>query len=282
MDHARGTTAVNAEVTPAPAKRLLYGVAALAAVLLGLLVTRTASDISLLSILVLGAAVAGAEAIRVDLNYRQGGNASFTLGYAALAAGLLVLPGINVALAAGVGIAAWQLAEGVPRFKFAVNVAQYLAGTAAAALIVDIVSARPGPVDGRTFVAASVGILLGSAVNTVTVGGMIAAFGGRSWGATVRQLAPTSGLLSGGSVSIGVLAVVLATDHLWALPTLVVPLGLLYTASRREVHAQNDRERAVTYVEVEQGLAEATDAEQVHILLTEGVRAILGCNAAVW
>src|SRR5688572_32219461 len=47
-----------------------------------------------------------------------------------------------------------------------------------------------------------------------------------------------------GSVALGLLAVLLGTDHLWALPTLVVPLGLLHVASRREVHAQADRERA--------------------------------------
>ena len=273
---------MNSPATPGSAKRLLFGVAALAAALVTLLVLRSSGDVSWLWILVLAVAIAGGEAMRVDLTYRHGGTASFTLGYAALAAGLLVLPGINVVFAAALGIAAWQLAEGVPRFKFAVNVAQYLAGSAAAALIVDLMSPRPGPVGARTFAAAVIGILIGSAVNTVTVGGMIAVFGGRSWGTTVRQMAPMSTLLAGGSVGLGVLAVLLATDHLWALPTLLVPLGLLHAASRREVQASGDREHAVAYVEIEQGLAEATDPEQVHILLAEGVRSMLGCNAAVW
>ena len=268
--------------TPLSAKRLLFAVASLGAGLLAVLLWRDGGQIPTVAFLALTAAIAGGEALRVDLAFRQGGNASFTLGYAALAGGLLLAPGATVVLAATAGITLWQLAERVPRFKFAVNVAQYLAGSAVAALAVEILSPRPGPVDARTFGAAVVGIALFCAINTVTVGGMIASFGDRSWRATMRQLAPTSALLGGGSVGLGLLGVLMATSHLWALPALAVPLGLLHAASRREVQAQVHRERAVAFVDVEQQLANATDNEQVHELLVVGARAILGCRAAVW
>jgi signal transduction histidine kinase len=267
---------------PPPARRLLLGVGAVGIGVLALLLWMEEGAVATVPFLVLAAAIAGGEAIRVDLAFRKGGNASYTLGYASLAAGLLVVPGATVVLAAVAGITLWQIAERVPRFKFAVNVAQYLAGSAVAALAVEILSPRPGPVDAKTFGAVLVGIALFVAVNTITVGGMIAAFSERPWIPTMLQLAPTSALLGGGSVGVGVLAVLVATDHLWALPTLAVPLVLLHAASRREVQAQVHRERAVAFVDVEQLLANATDVEQVHDLLVDGARSILGCRAAVW
>jgi signal transduction histidine kinase len=268
--------------TPVSAQRLLLAVGAAGLGLLALLLWIDGGALAVIPVLGLAAAVAGGEAIRVDLAFRQGGNASFTLGYASLAAGLLLLPGPTVVLAATAGITLWQIAERVPRFKFAVNVAQYLAGSGVAALAMEVIAPRPGPVDALTFAAAGVGIALFCAVNTITVGGMIAAFAERSWIATMLQLAPTSALLGGGSVGLGVLAVLLATDHPWALATLAVPLGLLHAASRREVQAQVHRERAVAFVDVEQLLANATDIEQVHDLLVDGARSILGCQAAIW
>ncbi|MPZ73081.1 MAG: PAS domain-containing protein [Nitriliruptorales bacterium] len=271
-----------AAAAPASARRLLIGVAALGLTLLSVLLYVDSNGVALLPAAILAAAVAGGEAIRVDLSYRRGGIAVFTLGHASLAAGLLVLPGGTVVLAATTAIAIWQLAERIPRLKLTFNVLQYLAGTAAAALVVEFISPRPGPLDGRTLAAAAAALSLCCAVNTVAVSGMISAFGGRSWAATMRQMAQSTMLLAGGSVAVGLLAVLLATDHLWALPTLIVPLGLLHAASRREVQAQTDGERAVAYVDVEQRLAEATDPEHVHARLVEGVRSMLGCSAAVW
>ena len=267
---------------PVAAQRLLAGVGALAAALIVFLVVIDGSIPSWPAVLALTAAVAAGEAARVDLPYRHGGIAIFTLGHASLAAGLLILPASTVVLATTAGIVVWQIIERVPRMKFAFNVLHYLAGSAVAALTVHVLSPRPGAVDARTLAATALGLSLCMVVNTVAVSGMIASFGGRNWGATLRQMTQTSIILAGGSVAMGLLAVLLATDHLWALPTLAVPLGLLHIASRIEVRAQADRERAVVYTRVQQGLAEATDAEQVHILLSEGVRAILGCNAAVW
>lgn len=267
---------------PVAARRLLAGVGALAAGLVAFLVVVDGSPPSWVAVLALTAAVAAGEAARVDLPYRHGGIAIFTLGHASLAAGLLILPASTVVLATTAGIVAWQIIERVPRVKFAFNVFHYLAGSTVAALTVHVLSPRPGAVDARTLGATALGLSLCMVVNTVAVSGMIASYGGRSWGTTLRQMTQTSVILTGGSVAMGLLAVLLATDHLWALPTIAVPLGLLHIASRIEVRAQADRERAVVYAQVQQGLAEATDSEQVHILLSEGVRSILGCSAAVW
>ena len=267
---------------PLAARRLLASVAALDAALIVLLLLVAGSVPAPIAVLALTAAVAAGEAARVDLPYRHGGVAVFTLGHASLAAGLLILPATTVVLATTLGIVILQIAERVAKLKFAFNVLHYLAGSAVAALTVHVLSPRPGAVDAKTLAATALGLSLCMVVNTVAVSGMISSFGGRKWGTTLRQMTQTSVLLTVGSVALGLLAVLLGTDHVWALPTLLVPLGLLHVASRREVHAQADRERAVAYVEVEHGLAEAFDAEQVHILLADGVRAILGCNAAVW
>ena len=267
---------------PRSATRLLIGVGALGVALLAALLWKVGFEVSPLPALVLGAAVAVGEAIRVDLSYRQGGNASFTLGHASLAAGLLVLGGPTVVVGATLGIAAWQLAERVPLFKFAFNIVHYVAGTAAAALAVELLSPRPGPVDALTLGALAVALVLLCGVNTIAVAGMISAFSQRDWGTTVRQMATTSGILAGGSTAMGLLGVLLFTDNLWALPTLLVPLGLLHAASRREVQAQTDRERAVAYVQIEQRLAESIEPAQVHLGLVEAVRSMLGCSAAVW
>jgi signal transduction histidine kinase len=256
---------VNTAAHPRSATRLLIGVGTLAVTLLAALLWKVGFEVVPIPALVLGAAVAVGEAMRVDLSYRQGGNASFTLGHASLAAGLLVLGGPTVVVGATLGIAAWQLAERVPPFKFAFNVLHYVAGTAAAALAVELLSPRPGSVDALTLGAAAVALVLLCGVNTIAVAGMIAAFSQRDWWATVRQMATTSGILAVGSTALGLLAVLLATDNPWALPTLVVPLGLLHAASRREVQAQTDRERAVAYVQIEQRLAESVEPTQVHL-----------------
>ena len=267
---------------PVSAKRLLAGVTALAAVLVTALWLVDRSPLSVVGLFVLAAAIAAGEAIRVDLPYRKGGIAVFTLGHASLAAGLLMLPATTVVLATTAAIMLLQLVERVSRLKFAFNVLHYVAGSAAAALTVHFLAPRPGPVDARTLGAAALGLTLCMVVNTAAVSGMIAAFANRSWRTTIRQMAQTSVLLVVGSVALGLLAILLASNHVWALPTLVVPLGLLHAASRREVHAQADRERAVAYVKAEQALAEAMDSEQVHLLLAQGVHNILDCNAAVW
>ena len=267
---------------PGSARWLLAGATAVAAVLVTALWVIDRSPLSVVGFVALATAIAVGEAIRVDLPYRRGGVAVFTLGHASLAAGLLLLPGTTVVLATTAAITVLQLLERVSRLKLAFNVLHYVAGSAAAALTMHLLTPRPGAVDGRTLGALALGMTMCTVVNAVAVSGMIAAFANRSWRVTLRQLAQTSLLLDVGSVALGLLAVLLARHHLWALPTLVVPLGLLHTASRREVNAEADRERAVSYVEVQQALAEADDPEQVHGLLAEAVRSILGCNAAVW
>ena len=267
---------------PGSARRLLAGATVSATALVTALWILDGSPMSVVGVFALAAAIAVGEAIRVDLPYRRGGTAVFTLGHASLAAGLLLLPATTVVLATTAAITVLQLAERVSRLKFAYNVLHYVAGSAAAGLTMHILAPRPGTVDTQTLGALALGMTLCTLVNAVAVSGIIAAFANRSWGATLRQMAQTSMLLDAGSVALGLLAVLLARHHMWALPTLVVPLGLLHAASRTEVHAQADRERAVSYVEVQQALAEATDTEQVHLLLATGVTAILDCNAAVW
>jgi signal transduction histidine kinase len=237
---------------------------------------------SLTHVVVLAAAIAGGEALRIDLAYRRGGNATFSLSDTSLAIGLLLVSGPEVVLAGVIAMVVWQLAEQVAPFKLAFNVAQYLAGFAAAALIMELLAPRPGPLSAQAFIAVALGLGAHLLVGTVAVGGMIALTTNSSWGAIVHRLMSTATLLVIGNLGLGVIAVLLMDTHMWALPALGIPLALLYRASRSEVRAQVDKERSQAYVGVEQRLGEATSPDEVAVLLAEGAEQILGCTAAVW
>lgn len=233
-------------------------------------------------VLALAAGIAAGEALRIDLPYRQGGTATFTLGDAALAAGLLMLPAGEVVAGAAVGITVWQLAERVAPVKLAFNVAQYLAGTGAAALTMQLVAPRPGALDLTALAGLTLGLALFLAVNVGTVSGMIALTSGARWSETAKSILATAALIAAGNGAFGLLAVLLASTAPWALPALAVPLALLYGASRLRVRAQLDRLRSVAFVTAEQRLGEATTPQGVAERLTAAAQDILGLRAAVW
>jgi signal transduction histidine kinase len=271
-----------AAALPVAARRLVQATAVVAVALAAAAVAVDATVPSILDVVVLAGAIAGGEAIRVDLPYRRGGTARFTLGDAALAAGLLLVPPTTVLTAAVLAITAWQLLEGQRLVKLAFNVAQYLAGAAAATLMVQQLAPRPGTVGPSVVGAAAIGIVLFGGVNTVTVAGIIAATSGDDFAVTVRRMIGTAALLAAGNACLGLLAVLLFASSPWALPALAVPLVLLHAAYRQEVRARVDRERSQAFIDVEHRLGNAADPDQVRIALTQGVGAILGSSAAVW
>ena len=267
---------------PPAARRLIVATAAAA---VGLAVLAIATDVAMPSavdVAMLAIAIAGGEAVRVDLPYRRGGTARFTLGDATLAAGLLLAPPTTVIAAAVLAITAWQLLERQRLVKLAFNVAQYVAGAAAATLVVQLLAPRPGAIGPSAVAAAAIGVALFLVVNTVTVAGIIATTSGDGFTVTVRRMIGTAALLAAGNACLGLLAVLLLTFHPWALPTLAVPLVLLHAAYRQEVRARVDRERSQAFVEVEHRLGDAADPDQVLTALISGVGAILGSSAAVW
>ena len=267
---------------PLAARRLVQATAAVAVGLAVVAVTVDATLPSILDVVLLATAIAGGEAIRVDLPYRRGGTARFTLGDATLAAGLLLAPPTTVLVAAVLAITAWQLLERQRLVKLAFNVAQYVAGAATATLVVQLLAPRPGPVGPSAVGAAAIGVALFLVVNTVTVAGIIATTSGDDFAVTMRRMIGTAALLAAGNACLGLLGVLLFTFHPWALPTLVVPLVLLHAAYRQEVRARVDRERSQAFVEVEHRLGDAADPDQVRTALIAGVGTILGSNAAVW
>jgi PAS domain S-box-containing protein len=278
------TTMTATSRLPAPARRMALAVALGATVLAGVtVVLHGGTPLHWLGVAGLAAGITCGEVLRVDLPYRRGGNASFDLSDAALAAGLLVLGPVEVVVASVIAMTLWQAIERVAPIKLAFNVAHYVAGAAAAALAVDALAPRPGAVDLQAFGAVALGMGLFLVVNVVSVGGVIAFTSGRSWWRTVQGiLAPTGALLAVGTLGLGLLVVLVHGSAAWALPALGVPVVLLYTASRDEVRAQVDRERSAGFVELEQRLGETTDPQRVCELVAAGAETILGCNAAVW
>lgn len=282
-DAPRGLARLPARLGLPPAALALFaGVLAGAAALVSVAVGLDASPMSWRRVGLLVAGILAAEALRIDLPYRRGGTARFSLSDAAVTAGLLVFPATDVVVAAALGICAWQVFERVPPVKLLYNTAQYVAATAAAAIIVELVAPRPGPLAAPVVAAAAAGTAVFLLVNALTVSGIIATTGGAPFAPTARRMASTGALLAAGTACLGLLVVVVADAHPWALVALAVPVLLLHSATRQFVRNQVDRERTDAYVEVERRLSAAADPAAVTSALVEGVGAILGGHAAVW
>src|SRR5680860_189571 len=72
---------------------------------------------------------------------------------------------------------------------------------------------------------------------------MIAFTSGAVWTSTWLRMLPTGAILACGNLALGLLAVVVLDARPWVLPALLVPVALLWSASRQNVQAQIDRER---------------------------------------
>lgn len=267
---------------PPAAVALFGGVVATAAVLVAVAIGLDHSPMSWQRVALLVAGILAAEALRIDLPYRRGGTARFSLSDAAVTAGVLAFPATDVVVAAALGICGWQLFERVPPVKLTFNTAQYVGATAAAAIIVELVAPRPGALAAPVVAAAAGGTAVFLLCNTVAVSGIIATTGGAPFAPTARRMAGTGALLATGTACLGLLVVVVADAHPWALPALAVPVLLLHSATRQFVQTQVDRERTDAYAEVERRMSSAVDPAAVTAALVAGVGEILGGGAAVW
>lgn len=222
------------------------------------------------------------ELLRMDLPQRGGGTAVFGLGDAALAAGLLLLDPTDVVLGAFAGVVVLQAVERMPALKFGMNVAQFTAGAAAAALAVEALVPDGAAIGPLTVGAAGIGMAIFLGINACTVGGMIALTSGQRFGAIITALLPTGALLALGDLALAVIAVLLLGQHPWALPALAVPVALLWFASREGIRAQVERERTTAFVEVEHALGAAATPDEVAQVLARAAGDVLGGIGAVW
>src|SRR5680860_434884 len=111
---------------------------------------------------------------------------------------------------------------------------------------------------------------------------MIAFTSGAVWTSTWLRMLPTGAILACGNLALGLLAVVVLDARPWVLPALLVPVALLWSASRQNVQAQIDRERTAAFIAVEHRLGAARTPEEVGAVLADAVRRVLGCHGAVW
>lgn len=268
---------------PRAARQLAAIVLAVALALAMGVVALAGFDVDVLTIAVLAAAIAVGEAIGIDLPFRRGGVAAFSLCDTALVVGLLLATGPEVVIAGAIAMAGLQLAERLDPFKQMFNLGQTVAGFAAAALILELLAPRPGPLSIEVVGAAALGVLALLIVNAAAIAGMISIHSGEGWISVVRRLLPVGALLMAGNFCLGLLVVLLLeSPDAWALPALAVPIVLLHRASRAEVRAQLGRERAQSLVTTEQRLAEALDTDAVARILAAGATELLGVAAAVW
>lgn len=267
---------------PAPARALIASLLAAGVAIGAGIVLADLSPVSWSAVVVLAVALAGGDALAVDLPFRRAGDARFALGDVSLAAGLMLLSPTEVVLGAAAAVVVGQMVERQPLPRLLFNVGQYTSGVGVAALVVLLSGAPAGEVGVALFAAAGGGIAIFFAINTVSVAAILALTGGAQWRASIQRIAPTAALLAFGSAALGLLAVLLFDTHPWALPALGIPVVLLYMASRQEIRAQLERERSSAYATVEQQLGERTDPEDVARTLVEGTIRILGCRASMW
>ena len=261
---------------------LLVGLTAAAVAVAAAVVLIDTHTPSLTAIAVLTAAIVAGEAFNIDLPFRRAGSARYGLGDLSLTAGLLLLSGTEVLVAAALAMMISGFIDRPPLVRRLFNLSQYVLATGVAAGVVELLVSETGQLSLGLFGAAALGILLFTLINVVAVAGGIALNSRESWIGGLQRIMPVGLLIGLGNAALGLIAVAVLESHPWALPAVAVPLVLMFSASRQEVRAKIDRERSEAYVTIEQHLAETVDAAVVAGLLADGARRILGCSAAVW
>ena len=218
---------------------------------------------------VLAAVVAGSELAVVHLTFgRQ--RYSFSCTEGALGAALVFAPGGWVALAVGLGVLAAQLVRGQPALKVQFNVAQFVAGSAAAAaLAVGL---------GGSLGAACSAMALFWLVNHLLVGTAVALTSGRSPRDLLVTSAPMAFLHSAGNTSVGLLAAWLATNAPLGLFGLLVPMGLLWNSYDQQTRRAAE---ARLFAELARGQEEATGRStdtSAQVVLTAAARLFGGAD----
>jgi PAS domain S-box-containing protein len=275
-------SSARSEVLPLAARRLVYGIIAVAFVLAAVTIVLSPAWPTPFGIGVIALGVLAAEALTVQFSFRRGGKVAFGLSEAVLTAGLVLFPAPDVVLGAALGVLAWQGHVRVETVKLVANVGQYVSATAAAAIPLLAITGGTHGLDRTTLTGLVVAVVLFILVNTGTVSAFIASTSGQSWLDVYRRLAPTAALMASASAFMGLLALVLLEAHALAVPVLAVPVAVLYWGGRLDVKAREDRERSAAFVTVEQRLRDAGDATEVCRRLVEGTQELLGCEAAVW
>jgi signal transduction histidine kinase len=276
--------ATGLEGLPRPAQRTIVLTIVAGAAAGALTVLGHHEDLSWLRIALIAVGIAAGELATVDLphHHSSASGIRFTFGDTAMASGLLLASPGDVAIGISVGLLLWQIVDRAEPIKLLFNLGQYTLAGSCAALTFHAVSPALHGTEAQTVLSLAVAIVVFLALNTLTVGFVVATTTDDGFPMVVGRMLPTNGLVTGCNGALALLLVIVWEQNPWAVPALGAPLLLVYMASRLRVRAQLDRERSEAALAVERRLGETVNLDQIAEQVATGVTAIVGMQAAVW
>jgi diguanylate cyclase (GGDEF)-like protein len=169
---------------------------------------------------------------------------SFSLGDVPLVFGLLLASAHELVLASVLGSAlVLALDRRLPPIKLAFNLGQFALSTCLAALICHVLAPVGTPWGAQLAVAVLVGAQAGAAVCVALIGAAISLSEGWLGGRALGRMFATDLTVTITNSSVGLVAALLVSEHLWALPLLLVPMLTVFLAYRAYVTERQRGER---------------------------------------
>src|ERR687887_113988 len=228
---------------PRSARRFIYVVLVLAA---GAVAYR-APDLGqwaakdLLALLGLTAALVVGEQFILHLKHRTE-SMNFSVTDATFAAALFLVRPSVLTMAVGAGVLIGHSLRGWKPYKIAFNVGNFLIAITAAELVFDGFPTRP-VTDATSWISVSVAMFAFFVINAGTVAYVVSLVEGKSFGSVILPALPLDVVHWAGNLAIGVLGALVWEKERLALPLLVVPLVLSYSAYRAWLQGMRERDR---------------------------------------
>ena len=206
------------------------------------------SETDVLAFAALLAAIVLAEQFQIPFRSRSE-TQNFALTDSVWAAALLLVRPSVLTLALAAGVLVGQAFRGWASYKIAFNVGQFLVAITAAQLVYDRLSGTATALEPSAWLAAVVAMWVFFVINTTAIALVIALAERAPLVSVLRRPLGLRVVLWCGNVTLGILAAVIVRAEPAALPLLLVPLVMSYTAYRgwsrsmRELESAFDRER---------------------------------------
>jgi PAS domain S-box-containing protein len=172
--------------------------------------------------------------LNFDLDDRS---VTYTLGEAAVAAALLLVPPAHVVLIGTAEAVGVSLSRRLSLDKTLFNTAQLAAGSTAAAFILWIFPSVGPTVGGRPVLGALLGMMVLAVVNSVAMAGLTVRLGGREMFDSIRPQIPMGLGASLGTTSLGIVGAALWLSNPWLILLLLTPAIAIHLAARGQLQA---------------------------------------------
>ena len=228
------------EVVPR-VRAYVAGTVVAAAALTGALLVLAGTTIERPRLVVAVAALVALEG-RLAVRLRRGSQgASLAHEEALIVFAALLLPPMAALAAFALGLAVGQVTTGRGGVKAVFSIAQ-LSGSAALAFMIVEAAAPPGESPQRRALAALAGVLVFVIVNRAAVSGVIALTGAKGFRANFLDELHSAAFVWFGTVSVGLLAGLVALTHAWSLPFALAALVALSIAFSGHARARQLRQ----------------------------------------